>query len=121
MKGLFYFFLGVFCTVIFFSIYSVNDEMKEFEVFPEAVVEPEIEENIQYFDISTVKGNIQLFTTMSKDSVMKLMGKPRETDVYQVGEIVHEEWGYRGRNRYINEFTIHFRNGKLIQFMQDRE
>ena len=114
MKGIFYFLLGVFCTVLFFATYKES---------PEPIAQPEVKEqpNIQYFDVTTSKGTFQLYTSMSKDSVRSLMGKPREINVYQIGDEVHEEWEYRGRNHYTNEFTIRFENGKLVFFMQDRE
>ncbi len=71
--------------------------------------------NIQYFELTTKKGIIKLHTHMSKDSVKILMGRPESTDVndYGYNGKVSETWKYRGTNRYVDEFTIEFVDGKL--------
>ena len=65
--------------------------------------------------ITTKKGIIKLHTHMSKDSVKILMGRPESTDVndYGYNGKVSETWKYRGTNRYVDEFTIEFVDGKL--------
>jgi PDZ domain-containing secreted protein len=74
----------------------------------------EEQRNTQSFELITKKGVIKLHTYMPKDSVKILMGRPQSTDIndYGYGE-AHETWKYKGTNRYIDEFTIEFVNGKL--------
>jgi len=78
--------------------------------------------NIQSFELTTKKGIVKLHTYMSKDSVQILMGRPQSTDVndYGYGE-VNETWKFKGTNRYIDEFTIEFTNGKLKSVRQYKE
>lgn len=78
--------------------------------------------NIQSFELSTKKGIVKLHTYISKDSVQILMGRPQSTDVndYGLGE-VSETWKYRGTNRYVDEFTIEFTNGKLKSVSQFKD
>ena len=78
--------------------------------------------NLQYFELSTPKGDITLHTYMPKDSVKMLMGKPTSVDVSNLGVVgVHETWEYKGSNRYINEFTLEFVNGELESVSQYQE
>ena len=78
--------------------------------------------NIQSFELTTKKGIVKLHTYMSKDSVQILMGRPQSADVndYGYGE-VNETWKFKGTNRYIDEFTIEFTNGKLKSVRQYKE
>ncbi len=71
--------------------------------------------NIQSFELTTKNGIVKLHTYMSKDSVKILMGRPQSTDIndYGYNGKVFETWKYRGTNRYVDEFTIEFDNGKL--------
>lgn len=71
--------------------------------------------NVQYFELTTKKGIVKLHTHMSKDSVKILMGRPESIDVndYGYNGKVAERWMYRGTNRYVDEFTIEFIDGKL--------
>ncbi|MEY2702048.1 MAG: hypothetical protein RLY43_681 [Bacteroidota bacterium] len=73
------------------------------------------QENIQSFELTTKNGIVKLHTHMSKDSVKILMGRPQSTDVndYGYNGKVSEIWKYKGTNRYVEEFTIEFDNGKL--------
>lgn len=78
--------------------------------------------NIQSFELTTKKGVVKLHTYMSKDSVQILMGRPQSTDIddFGYGEIL-ETWKYKGTNRYIDEFTIEFTNGKLKSVRQFKD
>ena len=62
---------------------------------------------------------MKLHTYMSKDSVQILMGRPQSTDIndYGFGGVI-ETWKYKGSNRYVDEFTIEFANGKLKSVRQ---
>jgi len=66
---------------------------------------------------------VKLHTQMSKDSVQILMGRPQSTDINDYGYKgeVSETWKYKGTNRYINEFTIEFTNGKLKSVSQFKD
>lgn len=79
--------------------------------------------NIQSFELTTKNGIVKLHTYMSKDSVQILMGRPQSTDIndYGFNEEVFETWKYKGTNRYIDEFTIEFTNGKLKSVRQYKE
>ena len=110
------FIVGVICTVGAFFIVGTavshsqyaDDELKS--------------SNLQYFELNTSKGDVILHTYMTKDSVKLLMGKPNSVDVFNGGYSgVHETWEYKGRNRYISEFTIKFLNGELESVSQRRE
>lgn len=78
--------------------------------------------NIQSFDLTTKNGVVKLHTYMSKDSVQILMGRPQSTDIndYGVGGVI-ETWKYKGSNRYVDEFTIEFTNGKLKSVRQFKD
>ncbi|MCZ2223179.1 MAG: hypothetical protein LC122_06060 [Chitinophagales bacterium] len=80
------------------------------------------EPNIQFFELDTKKGVVKLHTYMSKDSVKIIMGLPHSTNIndFGYGEVI-ETWKYMGRNNYIEEFTIQFKNGKLKSVNQFRE
>lgn len=79
--------------------------------------------NIESFELSTEKGIIKLHTYMSKDSVKLLMGRPESTDIYDNGYDgkIAETWQYKGSNKYTDEFTIEFINGKLTSVSQYKE
>jgi hypothetical protein len=79
--------------------------------------------NIQYFELITKKGVVNLYTYMPKDSVKALMGRPNSTDIddNQYRDEVRETWKYRGSNNYIDEFTIEFVNGKLKSVRQYKD
>ena len=79
--------------------------------------------NIQSFELITKKGIVKLHTYMPKDSVQILMGRPQSTDINDYGYKgeVHETWKYKGTNRYIDEFTIEFTNGKLKSVYQFKD
>jgi hypothetical protein len=70
-------------------------------------------ENEQSFELTLKNGIVKLHTSMSKDSVQILMGRPRSTNVSKVLGDVMETWKYKGTNSYVDEFTIEFTNGKL--------
>lgn len=79
--------------------------------------------NIQSFELTTKNGIVKLHTYMSKDSVQILMGRPQSTDIDDYGYKgeVRETWKYKGTNRYIDEFTIEFTNGKLKSVRQFKD
>jgi hypothetical protein len=76
--------------------------------------------NFQAFELTTKKGIVKLSTYMPKDSVQILMGRPQSTDIVanEYNGDVSETWKYKGRNRYTDEFTIEFTNGKLKSVRQ---
>lgn len=78
--------------------------------------------NIQSFELTTKNGIVKLHTYMPKDSVQILMGRPQSTDIndYGYGK-AHETWKYKGTNRYVDEFTIEFTNGKLKSVRQYKD
>lgn len=80
------------------------------------------QKNIQSFELTTKNGIVKLHTYMSKDSVQILMGRPQSTDVndYGYGEVL-ETWKYKGTNRYVDEFTFKFINGKLKSVRQYKD
>ena len=79
--------------------------------------------NIQSFELTTKNGIVKLHTYMSKDSVHILMGRPQSTDIDDYGYTgeVREKWKYKGTNRYTDEFTIEFTNGKLKSVRQFKD
>ena len=126
------FVLGVICTVGYLYI----SEPKENNNPPQTTEEPQTRKraktigtnrgerrNIQSFELNTKKGMITLHTYMSKDSVRTLMGPPNTTEIKvdNFSEETHETWGYKGRNRYVDEFTFKFVNGELISVDQFRD
>lgn len=126
---------GVIFTLIAMSVMDVGKlvETPKFESVEEArlrerqeamgydlPVVPDIQDRskIQYFELRMPKGYVKLHTGISKDSVEILMGKPRAVDVTDYGSEVQEKWEYRGRNHYINEFTLRFTDGELTGVSQ---
>jgi hypothetical protein len=78
--------------------------------------------NIQSFELTTKKGIVKLYTYMSKDSVQILMGRPQSTSINDYGQgEVRETWSYKGTNRYVDEFTIEFADGKLKSVRQFKD
>ncbi len=75
----------------------------------------------QYFELSTKDGIIELHTHMPKETVKQLMGYPESTDMQESGSTVYETWEYMGRNKYLAEFTMEFKNGELTSVRQYRE
>ncbi len=131
------FVLGVVCTVgVLYVIGTMNNteenqlreeirmqalkNMKQF--LDESDSDENDQKNIQSFELTTKNGIVKLHTYMSKDSVQILMGRPQSTDVndYGFGEVI-ETWKYKGTNRYVDEFTIEFTNGKLKSVRQFKD
>ncbi|MEY4964179.1 MAG: hypothetical protein RLZZ323_1498 [Bacteroidota bacterium] len=122
------FVLGVVCTIGVLYIIAATQNTEENRLREEIRMKAlrnlnqsfgesntsEEQRNTQSFELITKKGVIKLHTYMPKDSVKILMGRPQSTDIndYGYGE-AHETWKYKGTNRYIDEFTIEFVNGKL--------
>lgn len=81
------------------------------------------EQNIQSFELTTKKGIVKLRTYMHKDSVKILMGRPQTTNIHnnELNGKVEETWKYKGSNKYVDEFTIEFSNGKLISVRQFKD
>ncbi len=129
------FVLGVVCTigVLFIIVTLQNTEENQLreEIRTQALknLKQSLDEldtneneqrNIQSFELTTKNGVVKLHMYMSKDSVQILMGRPRSIDINDYGykgEIM-ETWKYKGTNRYIDEFTIEFINGKLKSVSQ---
>lgn len=114
---------GVICTLVavFFLVVLVSRQPTDREIIKEKREELK-RSNMQYFELNTKRGAIKLHTYMPKDSVKLLMGSPTTTDVKDFGNLgVHETWEYKGRNRYVSEFTIDFVDGELESVRQYRE
>lgn len=93
-----------------------------FALFAQSKEDSYNKQNSQWFDLSTKNGVVTLHTGMPKDSVRILMGVPRTTDVTEIGNSrIVETWKYKGRNRYLDEFTFDFVNGELKSVNQYRE
>ena len=131
------FVLGVVCTVgvlfIIGTLQNTEENQLREEIrtqalknlkqsFDELDINENEQRNIQSFELTTKNGIVKLHTYMSKDSVQILMGRPRSTDIndYGYGE-VKETWKYKGTNKYIDEFTIEFINGKLKSVRQFKD
>ena len=124
------FVLGVICTIGVLYVISINQNTEENRLREEIrmkalknlnqslngnYTEENGEQNIQSFELTTKKGIVNLRTYMPKDSVKILMGRPQSTDIRnnEYNGEVSETWKYKGTNRYVDEFTIEFSNGKL--------
>lgn len=124
------FMIGVVCTlatlIVMGTGYSDNAGHKPTEhkdrVFQFQSDEEAPEHNVHSFELSTKSGIIKLHTYMSKDSVQILMGRPQSTDIQNIGGMgVYETWKYKGRNQYVDEFTLRFKDGELESVRQYRE
>ncbi len=124
------FVLGVICTFGVLYVISITQNTEENQLREEIrmkalknlnqslngnYTEENGEQNIQSFELTTKKGIVKLRTYMPKDSVKILMGRPQSTDIRnnEYNGEVSETWKYKGTNRYVDEFTIEFSNGKL--------
>ena len=124
------FMIGVVCTlatlIVMGTGYNDNVEHKPTE-YKNRVLQFQSDEetprhNIHSFELSTKNGIIKLHTYMSKDSVQILMGRPQSTDIQDIGGMgVYETWKYKGRNQYVDEFTLRFKDGELESVHQYRE
>lgn len=131
------FVLGAVCTVgVLYIIRTLNNteenqlreeiQMQALKNMKQFLYESDSDENyqknIQSFELNTKNGIVKIHTYMSKDSVQILMGRPQSTDVndYGFGEVI-ETWKYKGTNRYVDEFTIEFTNGKLKSVRQFKD
>jgi hypothetical protein len=132
------FVLGVICTIGVLYVISITQNTEENRLREEiriqalknlnqslngSYTDENGEQNIQSFELTTKKGIVTLRTYMPKDSVKILMGRPRSTDIQnnEYNGEVSETWKYKGTNRYIDEFTIEFSNGKLKSVDQYKE
>jgi hypothetical protein len=131
------FVLGVVCTIGVLYIIAATQNTEENRLreeirmkalknlnqsFGESDTDKDEQRNIQSFELTTKNGIVKLHTYMPKDSVQILMGRPQSTDIndYGYGE-AHETWKYKGTNRYVDEFTIEFTNGKLKSVRQFKD
>lgn len=131
------FVLGVVCTIGVLYIIAATQNTEENRLreeirmkalknlnqsFGESDTDKDEQRNIQSFELTTKNGIVKLHTYMPKDSVKILMGRPQSTDIndYGYGE-AHETWKYKGTNRYVDEFTIEFTNGKLKSVRQFKD
>jgi hypothetical protein len=131
------FILGVVCTIGVFFIIGTQQNTEENQLREEIRTiilnnlkqsldnigtDENEQRNIQSFELDTKKGIVKLHTYMPKDSVQILMGRPQSTDIDDNGfGKVKETWKYKGRNRYADEFTVEFTNGKLTSVRQFKE
>ena len=124
------FMIGVVCTLATFIVLGTgyNDNAKhnptehKNKVLQFQSDEEAPRHNVHSFELSTKSGIIKLHTYMSKDSVQILMGRPQSTDIQNIGGIgVYETWKYKGRNHYVDEFTLRFKDGELESVHQYRE
>ncbi len=101
---------------------SNSDEKDIKQFLDESDSDEKDQKNIQSFELTTKNGIVKLHTYMSKDSVQILMGRPQSTDVndYGYGKVL-ETWKYKGTNRYVDEFTFEFINGKLKSVRQYKD
>ncbi|MBP8115445.1 MAG: hypothetical protein KAY50_08815 [Chitinophagaceae bacterium] len=131
------FVLGVVCTIGVLYIIAASQNTEENRLreeirmkalknlnqsFGKSDPDGNEQRNIQSFELTTKKGIIKLHTYMAKDSVQILMGRPQLTDIddFGYGE-VSETWKYKGSNKYVDEFTIKFTNGKLKSVSQYKD
>ena len=124
------FMIGVVCTLATLIVLGIgyNDNAKHNPIeLKNKVLQFQSDEeaprhNVHSFELSTKSGIIKLHTYMSKDSVQILMGRPQSTDIQDIGGIgVYETWKYKGRNQYVDEFTLRFKDGELESVRQYRE
>jgi len=132
------FVLGVICTLGVLYAISITQNTEENQLREEIRIQAlknlnqslngnytneNGEQNIQSFELTTKKGIVKLRTYMPKDSVKILMGRPQSTDIRnnEYNGEVSETWKYKGTNRYVDEFTIEFSNGKLKSVDQFKE
>jgi hypothetical protein len=124
------FMIGVVCTLATLIVLGTgyNDNAKHNPIERKNKVlqfqsdEEAPRHNVHSFELSTKSGIIKLHTYMSKDSVQILMGRPQSTDIQDIGGIgVYETWKYKGRNQYVDEFTLRFKDGELESVRQYRE
>jgi hypothetical protein len=137
LKILLGFVIGVVCTIGVLYIIAATHNTEENRLreeirikalknlnqsLGESDTDEDEQKNIQSFELTTKKGIVKLHTYLSKDSVQILMGRPQSTNIndYGYGES-RETWRYRGTNRYIDEFTIEFINGKLKSVSQFKD
>lgn len=73
----------------------------------------ENEGEIQYIEITGKKGEVTVFTGMSKDSVEILVGKPDDVELQEMLNTYYEKWGYKLENNLIPDLVIEFENGEL--------
>ncbi len=132
------FVLGVICTFGILYAISITQNTEENQLREEIriqalknlnqslngdYIDENGEQNIQSFELTTKKGIVKLRTYMPKDSVKILMGRPQSTDVQnnEFNGEVDETWKYKGSNKYVDEFTIEFTNGKLKSVRQFKD
>ena len=76
------------------------------------------EAEVQYIEVKGKKGNVTLYTGMTKDSVRILVGKPDNVELRSYGNAL-EDWGYKIRNSYLPDLEINFEAGKLKSLRQN--
>jgi hypothetical protein len=76
------------------------------------------EAEVQYIEIKGKKGNVTLYTGMTKDSVRMLVGKPDNVELRSYGNAL-EDWGFKIRNNYTPDLEINFEAGKLKSLRQN--
>lgn len=64
-----------------------------------------------YYNIETNKGTVVLFTGMTKDSIISLLGEPQS--FHTMSELGTEDLNYNTTGGYINDLHLTLEKGKL--------
>uniref|UniRef100_A0AB33IUX7 Uncharacterized protein n=1 Tax=Prevotella sp. GTC17253 TaxID=3236793 RepID=A0AB33IUX7_9BACT len=116
------FVLGVVVTcVVLTAGFFVFSPLLEYVKQDDGQQTEKVIKDYEWFELSTKKGVVRLHTSMPKDSVKLLMGRPSATSVSNSGRWMRETWEYMGRNQFSAEFTLEFEDGELQSVSQYRE
>ncbi len=132
MKNLIIFLCGcIVGAIVTYSVFGTSTRQNttdsadsEIMVSEPAIEEPILidptnsESNVQYIDIRGKKGDVVLYTGMTKDSVKTILGKPDEVNLFSIGNSTHEMWGYKIKSHFSSDLEIEFRDGKLVGVRQ---
>jgi len=59
------------------------------------------EVQVQHIDVKGKKGEVTLYVGMPKDSVLMLVGKPDNVNLYSSGGTTSEGWNYNLKNNIV--------------------
>ncbi|MDD2243993.1 MAG: hypothetical protein VB024_05635 [Dysgonamonadaceae bacterium] len=71
------------------------------------------DKKVKHIEVKSKKGNATLYTGMTKESVIFLIGEPDKINSKTLKSITYEVWGYLLTNKYFNDIELEFVNGKL--------
>ncbi|MFA6702552.1 MAG: hypothetical protein WCR12_06985 [Dysgonamonadaceae bacterium] len=71
------------------------------------------EKKVKRIDVKSKKGDATLYTGMTKESVIFLIGEPDKINSKTIESITYEVWGYLLTNKYFNDLELEFVNGEL--------